>query len=316
MIHKILVPTTYPVGPVNAYLLPGEPCTLVDPGPFTHEGKEALKRGLAEVGVRLKEIKKIVITHFHPDHCGLADWVRKESGALVYLHKYEAPKLTGEVDFYLERLPFLVEAGLSEEMILEIKRDGERQPPRPLLSRTDITALSGGEEIFLGGTIWRILYLPGHSTGHICLFEDGEGNFISGDFLLERITPNTILEVCPEDPGRRAKSLKCYFDGLNIVEKLPVKTVWPGHGREFSNYRQVIAEARQHHKVRCRKILEIIKDRGNYLTALQIMYELFPGLRGFEIFMGLSEILGHLDYMFDKNDIKKIKKEKVLYYYV
>jgi len=98
-IHPISIPTPFPVGPVNAYLLPEEPVTLVDTGPKTAAARAALEQGLAAAGVPLRAVRRIILTHGHTDHFGLAATLVAETGATVYAHPDDTPKFTGERAF-------------------------------------------------------------------------------------------------------------------------------------------------------------------------------------------------------------------------
>lgn len=86
-IHLLSIPTPFPVGPVNVYLLEGEPLTLIDAGPLTDDAFEALKAGLKELGYSLKDIEQLIITHAHHDHFGQAGRIVEESGAPVLSYR-------------------------------------------------------------------------------------------------------------------------------------------------------------------------------------------------------------------------------------
>src|SRR5207245_4410160 len=85
-LHRLELPTPFPVGPVNAYLLAGDPLTLVDTGPKTVEAQTALERGVAAAGARLGNIRRILLTHGHTDHPGNAAWAAQRSGAAMPRH--------------------------------------------------------------------------------------------------------------------------------------------------------------------------------------------------------------------------------------
>src|SRR5262249_13288737 len=87
LMERIVLPTPFPVGPVNVWLLRGDPLTLVDAGPHTPEALATLERGLGELGVRLEDIEQLVLTHQHPDHVGLAATVVERSGCPVAAHE-------------------------------------------------------------------------------------------------------------------------------------------------------------------------------------------------------------------------------------
>src|SRR5574341_272078 len=94
-LHRIELPTPFPVGPVNAYLLATDPLTLVDTGPKTAEAQAALEAGVAAAGYRLDDVRRVLLTHGHTDHCGSAAWVARRCHAEVYLHEGDRAKVSG-----------------------------------------------------------------------------------------------------------------------------------------------------------------------------------------------------------------------------
>ncbi|WP_165792073.1 MBL fold metallo-hydrolase [Desulfocucumis palustris] len=311
-VHRISIPTPYPVGPVNAYLIKGDPLTMVDCGPDTPEAREVLTAGLKEQGVSPEDIKRIVLTHAHPDHSGMAQWLWKESGAEVYVHPYEYRKITGEQDFIKERLPFIVKMGIPMNILLEMAGDRDKVP-RPTLSGVNTVAVTGGEKLRFDGREMDIMHLPGHATGHICLYDSREGELFSGDFLLLDITPNPLLEADPENPERRYPSLSRYLECLELVDGLGIKRALPGHGGIIEDPGAVIASSREHHQRRFDRLLEILGDNGK-MNTYNISSTMYPDLRGFHIFLGLSEVQAHLDVLLEQGCIKVEYSQGVAFY--
>src|SRR5258708_28405818 len=98
-IHRIIVPTPFYVGPVNVYLIEEDPLTLIDAGPRDDASLEGLRSGLARLGHKLSDIKRIIISHAHADHYGLAQLIVGESGATVHIHEWDAPADSAETDY-------------------------------------------------------------------------------------------------------------------------------------------------------------------------------------------------------------------------
>jgi hypothetical protein len=88
-IEKLVIPTPFPVGPINIYLIIDDPLTLVDTGPKTEEALSALREQLRKLGFIAADLRRIFLTHTHEDHCGLAGALQRESGARVYVHEWE-----------------------------------------------------------------------------------------------------------------------------------------------------------------------------------------------------------------------------------
>src|SRR5262245_49254100 len=93
-IEKLVIPTPFPVGPINVYLIPDDPITLIDTGPKTEEAIPALRVQLRNLGFIFKDIRRIILTHTHEDHCGLAGVLQRESGARVHVHEWESVNIS------------------------------------------------------------------------------------------------------------------------------------------------------------------------------------------------------------------------------
>ncbi|OAT85759.1 MBL fold metallo-hydrolase [Desulfotomaculum copahuensis] len=311
-VHRIVVPTPYPVGPVNAYLITARPYTLVDPGPDTEQAREVLREGVVRQGLQLEQIERVMLTHYHSDHSGLAQWVHELSGAPVYLHPYELPKLSGNYDFVSDRLPFVLEAGVPEEVIRLVTADRDRLP-KPFVCGENVVTLLDGEELPFEGGSWQVLHLPGHAPGHLCFYDRQGGVLLSGDFLLPHITPNPMLEPDPENPLRRNPSLTQYLAGLERIKAMDIERVWPGHGESMADYRPVVAASQQHHRERCDELTGLLRQNGE-MTAFQLSRRLYPDLKGFNNFLGLSEVQAHLDVLESRGRVRGQKKAGVVYY--
>src|SRR5438876_511774 len=176
-------PTPFPVGPVNAYLLRGDPLTLVDTGPKTVEAQTALERGVAAAGARLKDIRRILLTHGHTDHAGNAAWVAQRSGAPVHVHEGDRAKVSGR-RWVLEHVKtFLTQAGLADSVVESFFEQIQalRQYLDPLAK---VSSLTDGEYLPLDTERLRTLYTPGHSNGHVSFYHE-DGVLIAADLLLE-----------------------------------------------------------------------------------------------------------------------------------
>lgn len=307
-VHRLELPTPFPVGPVNAYLLEGDPLTLVDCGPKTPEAQAALLDGLARAGRRIDEIRRLILTHGHADHFGNAAWILEQSGAEVLAHPADRPKFAGErwVADHLRRHFRL--AGLPDSF-LEVFTARMRALRYLFDSIAEFTELQDGATVTLDGEGLRVLHCPGHSQGHICLFHQG-GALVAGDLLLGEISPNPIVEFAPD--GTRIPTLPQYLHSLRRVLLLNCEIVHPGHGTAITNPGARIRELISHHEERKEWIHRHLGARPKTLVALT--RELFPNLDEVNLMLALSEVVGHLDLLVEERRAAAVRRGATIQY--
>ena len=296
--QPIVIPTPFPVGPVNVYLLDGPEPALVDAGPDTDEAMEALREGLSAHGRKLTDIQHLVITHAHPDHYGLAARVVAESDARLYSHRFNMAALDNDHAEEWKRTAYyaqiFLEAGVSPTVFEGIHRDfnGAASYSRPV--EVDFP-LDDNDRLMLGDASWEVIHTPGHARGHICLYHRPSSQLLSGDHLLAGISSNPILE--PPLPGehKRPHSLRLYLQSLERVASLELSVAWPGHGEQIRSPRELIGRRIDLHRQRLEEIASLL--RSGPQSAYEIANALFPGLAGINVFLGVSEVIGHLDIL-------------------
>ena len=203
----ISLPTPYPIGPVTLYLLVGEPLTLVDTGPATAAAWGGLQQALAARALRPEDVRRVLITHGHHDHFGLAHRL-SVLGAELLAHPHDRRNLALDRNYPMlwrqlgqaglpvfERLPLI--AGLR---LLD-------RTARPVV---DVTWLAAGQELPHEHGRIRVHHLPGHTPGHVGFELCGEGVVVTGDTILDGLTPYAVVDADPENPGRPFPSLAAY----------------------------------------------------------------------------------------------------------
>ncbi len=309
-IHLLSIPTPFPVGPVNVYLLEGEPLTLVDAGPQTEEASEALARGLQELGYAVADVEQLVITHTHHDHFGLARHVVERSGAIVLSFAENKQRLEDFDNWWGQRMDSLarlvVAQGAPREAVAEIEII--RGFGRYAASVPEVLPVEDNDELQMGGSIWRAIHTPGHTHGHICLYDPGRELLLSGDHLLKHITSNPVLESPRVGTTQRPRSLVDYQRSLRRTRELDVSQVLPGHGEPVDDHRPLVDAILSHHEERGRLIQRLLNDRGS--TAYELGLALFgTDLPGVELFLVLSEIIGHLELLELQGKVKQIERD-------
>ena len=321
-VHQIKIPFPQGIsGCTNAYIVEGsEGNILIDTGWDTSEALSALIGGLKEDRLQFQDIKKIVITHIHPDHYGLASKVKQLCGVPVAMHKIEAGLINPRyVDF----------EELLEEMEEEFGSSGVPQAELPELKDASLwikqfvspdlpeRMLDAGDVISNGSFEFEVLWTPGHSPGHICLYEPRKRLLFSGDHVLFDTTPHVGFH-----PQSGDNPLGDYISSLEMMERLKVNFVFPGHGPVFNSLKLRVAEILRHHEQRERAIIRSISD--GLKTAYQVAEEIpwkgdiggvaFKDLVSWDRRLAMMETVAHLRLLTSEGKVGKIDQDGVSLY--
>lgn len=293
------MPTPFYVGPVNVYLVQEDPLTLIDAGPRTPEALEALKSGLGRLGHRLSDIKRVIITHAHADHYGLARLIVEESAAVPLIHAWDAVAVAPSSD-YGEYRELLARAGVPAPIIdlMEAgyhKFSGFAEP----LDRVEL--LEDDQEIIFEHESLKVVHTPGHTPGSICLIRMSNRLLFASDTVLKNITPNPMLSPDPVNRKRRFQSLGEYLVSLARIRNLAPTVLKGGHGDDVADYDEHFQRLYRFTQARQTKLLSLLPKTG--ATAWQLSALLFPGADGYHRFLALSETVGHLDYAAHENKV-------------
>jgi glyoxylase-like metal-dependent hydrolase (beta-lactamase superfamily II) len=284
---------------VNAYVLADGPhVTLVDCGVWranpADDGLADLRQGLRTAGYELADVSRIVVTHAHIDHYGLAGRLMELTGAELWMHaltdldceKYRHPDTA-----VARRRDTYTDHGLPPAELPAVAH-GLRDWMPYLYSVVEAsTRLQGGEKIAIGGRDWAVLHTPGHSTGHICLWSPDLQVVLSGDHLLPGVTPPVTFER-----GFDADPLRSYLDSLRSIEALRAAEVLPGHGSPFADVQRRIEAILRNKMRRLDAIRQAIEDGP--ATVVEIADRVFSRVmlqhqRSF----ALAETLAHIAYL-------------------
>ena len=294
-IIPISLPTPFYIGPVNVYLIKEDPVTLIDTGPKTPEAIAALRAGLKSAGLSVNNIRRIVLTHAHEDHCGLARSLRDEAkDADVYVHSWETGHRASRLE-HEESLRLLQRAGVPDEEIQSMRRlyDDVRQYADSLEDGHCRELVDGDELEFAAGAL-RVIHTPGHTPGSCSFLREADRTIIAGDCVLKRITPNPVVSPDPIDPSRRFRSLAEYLVSLARVRSFAPTLVFGGHGEPIHDFEELFNRYLKLIRERQTSALGVIPKTG--ATAWEVSRSLFPGVDDVHSFLAVSEAVAHLDY--------------------
>lgn len=258
-IFRVQVPLPRnPLRIINSYVVRGpDRFLMIDTGMNRPESIEAMRAGIESLAVDLDRTD-IFITHGHSDHVGLVSEL-KTGPTRIFLHPADAAiVLDPHLWSNLARSAHV--HGFPDADTAVGKHPGKKY----LFSgRPEFTPLREGDTLSVGRYCFRCVETPGHTPGHLCLFEPDAGIFFSGDHILDSITPN-ISGWAQEDED----PLGDFLASLDRVAAYDLRLVLPGHRKPMADHRRRIEELKTHHRVRAQEIAGILR-RGPQ-TAFQV----------------------------------------------
>jgi glyoxylase-like metal-dependent hydrolase (beta-lactamase superfamily II) len=178
--------------------------------------------------------------------------------------------------------------GVPVDLADEMERSLRGNRPAFRAHRPDLL-LDGGEALAVRGGTLQVIWTPGHTPGHVCLYSPETRTLISGDHVLEKITPNIAWHP---DQDMLAK----YLASLELLLPYEIDLVIPSHGERFKDHRAVITGTADHHEERCDTILDHIASEP--MTAHELVLAMWRRrLSPFHHHFAVFEILAHLEYM-------------------
>jgi len=314
-LYRIEVPLPgSPLKALNSYVIKGARRSLIiDTGWNREDCKKALTSGLGELGVDLKEAD-FFITHMHADHSGLVSSLAANT-ATIYFGQADAAIVASSdaPEHWGKQADFARERGFTGDELEKAigSHPGRRYSSR---SRSDFHIVKDGDTINIGDYLFECIETPGHTKGHMCLYEPNKKIFICGDHILIDITPNITLSSNEGNP------LKEYLMSLDKVYDLDVELVLPGHRGIFKNYKERIQELKHHHQVRLNEVISILeKGKQNaFQVASQMTWDVTyksweafpPGQKWF----AFGEAVAHLRYLEEEGKVAtEVQGRKVVY---
>lgn len=312
-IYRLRIPLPKnPLKELNCYVIAGkERSLIIDTGFNRPECEEALLGGIAELGIALDRTD-VLLTHRHSDHTGLAHLL-EERGARVFAGRAEQEAIRkmagGEAWVNMNEKARLL--GLGEYGITVDDHPGYRYRPLPL---ADCRPLAEGDRLSYGGYDFEVVDIPGHTPGHIGLYEAEHKLFFCGDHILFTITPNITFWDFRQD------SLAQYFASLRKVAALPIELLFTAHRELVSNHLARIEELLQHHEKRLAEVMAIMAqgEQTASRTAAQMHWDIRA--RSWEDFpkaqkwFATGEAAAHLEYLVNQGRLQRRTADGIMYY--
>ncbi|MFX1279393.1 MAG: MBL fold metallo-hydrolase [Promethearchaeota archaeon] len=325
-VYRIKIDVPWNVRNVSLYLFQiHDKTVLFDSGLDMGNWSKLFFLALKEINLTVQDIDYCFISHNHSDHVGLAGTLKQKNPNLqLLMHNITAKTLKWEnqeeniveLERESEKVAFqMIKYGFTEKQAERVVEYFNFWPQHRKYQEPDIILNDG--DIILEDL--EVIWTPGHSFGHICLFNSKDKYLFSGDHILSRITPHIGNYIIPKVLFEEYKSydfnniLKHYLNSLDRIDKLNPKTIFPAHQEIIYDPHKRITEIKEHHKNRLAEISRLIKD--NPLSPSKISELHFGELDDMNSFLALSEVLGHLFYLEDKELVSSIEKDgKILYF--
>lgn len=314
-IHGLRLPLPFQLNHINVWLLEdrmpdGTPgWTLIDTGVAS-----SLTRGLwEEVAAELMRglpVRQVIVTHFHPDHIGLADWL---------CQRFQAPLRMTRTEWLLARMlsldnsdeiaeagrRFYGAMGLEPEMLSALTVRGNAYARGVPMVPATFDRITEGDRLRIGDRDWTIITSGGHSPEHACLYSADGNILIAGDMVLPRISPN--VSVWPAEPF--ADPLAEFLGGLGRLRTLPADTlVLPSHGSPFSDLRGRIDELSRHHAERLDEAVGFCAEGPRTIAEItRLMFNRV--LDTHQMSFAAGEALAHINHLERQGRLSRQKRE-------
>jgi glyoxylase-like metal-dependent hydrolase (beta-lactamase superfamily II) len=319
-IQCLPIPTPFAVGRVNCYLIEDDPLTLVDTGPNSGKALDELDLALRAHGHQIGDLERIVITHQHLDHMGLIGILARRSQAEVVVLDLLAPVIE-EFGAYAERDDELAEAlmlrhGIPRDVVIALRTMSRSFRAWGGSAPVD-RRLADGEQLEFAGRTLQALHRPGHSPSDTLFWDADRRVLIGGDHLIGHISSNPLvsrpLGGRSGEPGDgRPRALMTYMRSLRETREMPIEVVLPGHGEPVTGHAKLIDERLALHERRAAKIAGLIAERP--LNAYEIAQSLWGNVAVTQAYLTLSEVLGHVDLLLDRGQIRESEVGGVVRY--
>jgi len=310
-LYRIEIPLpNNPLKALNSYLIKGQGrFLLIDTGMNRDECMRAMLSSLEKLGVDLEKTD-FFITHLHSDHLGLVSNLVADASKVYfneresYIENVTSPE---REKHWQKALAAHLSNGFPED---EARRAIENHPGRRfgLKSHVKFSFKKEDDTIEIGDYVFRCIETPGHSPGHMCLYEADKKVLVAGDHILIDITPNITSWPEVED------SLKQYLASLEKVFALDVSLVLPGHRRLMKDHRKRIKELQEHHRARAGEVLSALEDgdKNAYQVAPYLTWDInFSSWEQFppaQKWFAFGETLAHLEYLEGKGEVRRKRK--------
>lgn len=313
-VYPIQVPAKHGLKTFNFYLRKeAGSLSLIDAGVDTEECWDAFISAINENGFALHDLGRIILTHNHEDHIGLVNRIWSVKEIPVYAHEESIYRLKRDKDFFALRVEFFhklykeMGCGAAGEQQVEklkaaVKKNEKDKIKAEIISLAESDTIAG----------LQVIETPGHSPDHLVFLDTERKQLFGGDHLIGHISSNAIVE--PDQAGNRILTLVEYIRSLEKCSGFDIETIFPGHGNFVYNHQELIDYRLEKIHQKSERLLGLI--RSGMSTAAQLAQAYYRDRYKTQFSLVMSEIIGQLDWLETKKNIRKEQKDGVWHYYV
>lgn len=306
-IHWLRMPLPFKLDHINLWLVEdGEGFAIVDCGIARDEVK-GLWQQVWDSTLKGRKITRVIVTHFHPDHMGLAQWLCETWGVELWTTMGEymtarATRAMNDPDDAKKRVAFYQRHGMKPEDLQQIADRGSYYPKHVLPLPGSYRRIHDGDTIRIGQHDWRVIVATGHAPEHACLYSESLKILISGDQVLPRITTNVSVWPTEPEADPLTRYLNCLALFRPIVEDV---TVLPSHDWVFTGLHPRLDKLASHHDERLARVMKRCSEAPCH--AVDLIGTLFPGreLDAHQLTFAIGEALSHLRYLETQGKLKR-----------
>lgn len=308
---EVILPDN-PLKAINSYVIKGENKSLIiDTGFNRKESVDAIFGGLEELGIDVKDTE-LFITHLHSDHSGMAS-IFEDAGVNVYASEIDGRMINemAGIEYWENFEGFKILFDLERDGVTFSDHPGYKYCPKEPI---DFTYIKEGKGIQVGKYFFEVIDIPGHTPGHVGLYERSHKLFFGGDHILDKITPNIAFW------GFEENILATYFNSLAKIYTYDIEYLFSAHRNIIRDHTRRINELMFHHKERLNEIIQILKDGESTVRDVAAKMHWSIRAKDWEDFpipqkwFAAGEAMSHLEHLYCIGKLDKDLREGKLYY--